>query len=56
MNVPVTCRGGLHPPKHQLRLSVVGVASPLENRDVTGTVWKGGCNPPLRNWDVLCQK
>jgi hypothetical protein len=22
MNVPVTCRGGLHPPSHQLRLSI----------------------------------
>jgi hypothetical protein len=22
MNVPVTCRGGLHPPSHQLRLSM----------------------------------
>jgi hypothetical protein len=33
MNVPVTCRGGLHPPRHQLRLSIVGVASPLETHD-----------------------
>jgi hypothetical protein len=33
MNVPVTRRGGLHPPSHRLRLSIVGVASPLENRD-----------------------
>jgi hypothetical protein len=33
MNVPVTCRGGLHPPTHQLRLSIVGVASPLETHD-----------------------
>jgi hypothetical protein len=22
MSVPVTCRGGLHPPSHQLRLSI----------------------------------
>jgi hypothetical protein len=22
MNVPVTCRGGLHPPSHQLRRSI----------------------------------
>jgi hypothetical protein len=22
MSVPVTCRGGLHPPRHQLRLSI----------------------------------
>jgi hypothetical protein len=22
MNVPVTCRGGLHPPRHQLRPSI----------------------------------
>jgi hypothetical protein len=33
MNVPVTCRGGLHPPTNQLRLSIVGVASPLENHN-----------------------
>jgi hypothetical protein len=32
VNVPVTCKGGLHPPCHQLRLSIVGVASPLETR------------------------
>jgi hypothetical protein len=33
MNLPVTCRGGLHPPSHKLRLSIVGVASPLEKHD-----------------------
>jgi hypothetical protein len=32
MNVPVTCRGGLHPPSHPIT-TIVGVASPLENRD-----------------------
>jgi hypothetical protein len=33
MNVPVTGRGGLHPPSHKLRLSIVGVASPLKTHD-----------------------
>jgi hypothetical protein len=32
MNVPVTCRGGLHPPKHQLRLSIERDCRRVEGR------------------------